>query len=382
MAKPASLPRLVVAASEKSADIVYPTKFWAPDAFMLLVQNGRSTLMLSDLELDRGRKQARADEIVSMSEFSEAEENKKFLGKNPAYGKVLARFLRSRKVRRAEVPADFPLGLAETLRKAGVTLKPVTNGNFWPARERKTPEELALLRRAQKITAVGMARAVEVLAAAEADSKKKTLRWGGSALTSERLRSEIDMAVLHAGGAPGDTIVAGGEQACDPHERGSGPLRAGELIILDIFPRDAESGYFGDMTRTVVKGQATDAQRKLYATVQAGQKMALDGLRAGANGVKLHESIKKFFKDEGFPTEKRDGRWVGFFHGTGHGLGLDLHESPRYNHTKKFQPGQVFTVEPGLYYPGLGGVRVEDVAAVSETGGPQILSRFEKRLEI
>ena len=381
MAQIASVPRLVVAASEMSADIVYPTKFWAPDAFMLLVQNGRSTLMLSDLEVDRGRKQARADEIVSMSEFSEAAENKKALGKNPAYGKVLARFLRARRVRRAEVPADFPLGLAETLRKAGITLKPVTNGSFWPERERKTPEELQLLRRAQKITAIGMARAVEVLEAAEID-KRNGLRWGGAALTSERLRSEIDMAVLRAGGAPGDTIVAGGEQACDPHERGSGPLRASELIILDIFPRDADSGYFGDMTRTVVKGRASEAQRKLYATVQAGQKMAMDGLRAGADGVKLHAQVKKFFEDEGFPTEKRNGRWVGFFHGTGHGLGLELHENPRYNKTKKFQSGQVFTVEPGLYYPGLGGVRIEDVAAVSPEGAPQILSRFEKRLEV
>ena len=381
MSNSQSVPRLVVAASETSADIVYPTKFWAPDAFMLLVQNGRLTLLLSDLEVDRGRKQAQADEIVSLSEFTEAAENKKALGKNPEYGKVLACFLRSRRVRRAEVPADFPLGLADTLRKAGIALKPVTNGNFWPERERKTPEELAHLRRAQKITAVGMARAVEVLEAAEI-GKKNTLRWGGSALTSERLRSEIDTAVLRAGGAPGDTIVAGGEQACDPHERGSGPLRAGELIILDIFPRDAQSGYFGDMTRTVVKGQATDAQRKLYSTVQAGQKMALDGLRAGADGIKLHEQVKQFFKNEGFPTEKRDGRWVGFFHGTGHGLGLELHENPRYNKTKKFQPGQVFTVEPGLYYPGLGGVRIEDVAAVSAEGGPQILSRFEKRLEL
>ncbi|MBV9128458.1 MAG: aminopeptidase P family protein, partial [Verrucomicrobia bacterium] len=322
--------RLVIAASEQSADIVYPTKFWAPDAFLLLVQNGRSTIMLSDLEVDRGRKQARADEIVSISEFSEARENKKVLGKNPAYGKVVAQFLKSRRVRRAEVPADFPLGLAETLRREGVALKPVTNGNFWPARERKTPEELAHLRRALKITAAGIARAAEVLSAAE-PGKKNVLNWGGATLTSERLRSEIDLAVLRAGGQPGDTIVAGGEQACDPHERGSGPLRGGELIILDIFPRDAESGYFGDMTRTVVRGRASEAQRKLWTTVLAGQKMALDQLRAGADGVKIHESIKKFFKAEGFPTEKRNGRWVGFFHGTGHGLGLDLHESPRYN---------------------------------------------------
>jgi Xaa-Pro aminopeptidase len=240
---------------------------------------------------------------------------------------------------------------------------------------------LKLMRRALQITEAGMARGIEVLAAAKSGAGKK-LSWSGKTLTSEVLRAEIDSAILRAGGLPANTIVAGGDQACDPHERGFGPLKADSLIILDIFPRDADSGYFGDMTRTVVKGRASDAQRKLYATVQTGQKMALDGLRAGADGVKLHEQVKKFFKDEGFPTEKRDGRWVGFFHGTGHGLGLELHENPRYNKTKKFQPGQVFTVEPGLYYPGLGGVRIEDVAAVSPAGAPQILSRFEKRLEV
>lgn len=382
---PRSSTRLLIAAPEHNADILYATRFFAPDAFLLLIQGGRSVAMLSDLEIDRARQQAQGiDEFVSLSKF--VEEHKAHFGTDgkrlmPPYPKIVAHFLHLRRVRRAEVPADFPLGLAETLRKAGVTLKPVTKGHFWPDRERKTPEELDHLRRALKITAAGMARAVEVLGAADA-GKGNALRWADAPLTSERLRAEIDSAVLRAGGLPANTIVAGGEQACDPHERGHGPLRAGELIILDIFPRDARTGYWGDMTRTVVKGTATDAQRKLFATVLAGQKRALDGLRAGADGVELHQGVKKFFTDQGFPTEQREGRHVGFFHGTGHGLGLELHEAPRYNHTKKFVPGQVFTVEPGLYYPGLGGVRIEDVAAVSEDGPAQVLSRFEKRLEL
>ena len=187
-------------------------------------------------------------------------------------------------------------------------------------------------------------------------------------LTSERLRAEIDTAIVRVGGAPADTIVAGGEQACDPHERGSGPLRAGELIIIDIFPRDVKTGYYGDLTRTVVKGRATDAQRHLWETVQEGQRRSIAGTRAGADGKPLHEGCKKFFKERGYPTEQREGRHVGFFHGTGHGLGLELHEEPRFPEDAFLRGGMVFTVEPGLYYPGLGGVRIEDVVAVTKNG--------------
>lgn len=374
------LPRLIIAASEESADMLYATRFFVPDAFLLLVQDGRSTIMLSDLEVDRGRKVATVDEVVSISDFTE--EHKKALGKQPSFGKVASHFLRSRRVKRAVVPAKFPLALSLELAKGGIEVEPPRKGLFWPARLHKQPDELDHLRHALKITTVGMARGIEVLSAAKAPKTgDRTLRWGGGVLTSERLRAEIESAILHAGGMPANTIVAGGEQACDPHERGSGPLRAGELIILDIFPRMTGTGYYGDMTRTVVKGRATDAQRDLWHTVQEGQRMAIEGTRAGADGIKLHEGVKEFFKQRGYPTELRNGRHVGFFHGTGHGLGLELHEEPRFQRTKSFEPGMVFTIEPGLYYLGLGGVRIEDVVAVTEKGY-DLLSDFEQRLEI
>ena len=207
------------------------------------------------------------------------------------------------------------------------------------------------------------------------------MHWGGSVLTSERLRAEIDSAILREGGLPANTIVAGGEQACDPHDRGSGPLRAGELIILDIFPRDPATGYYGDMTRTVVKGRATDAQRQLWLTVQEGQRRIIAATKAGADGKKIHEATKKYFKEQGFPTEVREGRHVGFFHGTGHGLGMEIHEAPRFQLTRRLEKGMVITIEPGLYFPGLGGVRIEDVVAVTAKGC-DVLSSFEQRLEV
>ena len=377
--------KLIVAASGESADILYATKFFAPDAFLFLQHEGHTAVLLSDLEVDRGRKTARVDEVVSFTVF--AKEHKKTLGNDPTFAKVAAHFLKTRRVRRAVVPGTFPLALSMALAREGVTVTPPTKGMFFPTRLRKTPEEIKHLRRALEITQIGMARGMEVLAAAKITGGKRgvethgELLWGNAVLTSERLRAEIDTAIVRAGGAPMDNIVAGGEQACDPHERGSGPLRAGELIILDIFPRDVKTGYYGDMTRTVVKGRATDAQRRLWETVQEGQRRTIAATRAGADGKTLHEGTKKFFKDAGYPTEMRDGRHVGFFHGTGHGLGLELHDEPRFQKTRSFEPGMVLTIEPGLYYPGLGGVRLEDVVAVTAKGC-EMLSQFEQRLEI
>jgi Xaa-Pro aminopeptidase len=368
--------RLIVAASENDPDMLYATRFFAPDAFIFLEERGKRTLVLSDLEIDRARKQAQADEFVSYSALErEVQGNQR---KAPAYEKVLAHFLRKRGVRSAVVPSNFPLGFAQELERSRIKLR-ATNGLFWPEREAKSDDELKLMRRALQITEAGMARGIEVLAASKAGPAKK-LVWSGKPLTSEVLRAEIDSAVLRAGGLPANTIVAGGDQACDPHERGSGPLKANSLIILDIFPRDAKSGYFGDMTRTVVRGRASEEQKELWQTVREGQEMALKKMKPGVDGLSLHNEVKQFFTDRGFPTEVRGGRQVGFFHGTGHGLGLEIHEIPRFQKTI-FKVGQVITVEPGLYYPGLGGVRIEDVAVVTKSGN-RLLSRFEKRLEI
>ncbi len=369
-----SLPKLIIASSQHDADTLYATGFFVPDPFIFLQQDGRSTAVLSDLEVDRGRKEAQVDEVVALSEVSRHLPK----GKDASFVEQIAAFLRSRKVRRAAVPGSFPLGLATSLAKAGIQLVPQP-GLFWPERECKNATELKLIRQALAITETGMARGIEVLGAAEI-GPKNALRWNARPLTSEILRAEIDAAILRAGGLPANTIVAGGEQACDPHERGHGPLRAHELIILDIFPRAAKSGYFGDMTRTVVRGRASAAQRRLWETCLAGQKRALREIKPGQPGKRVQDGVRQFFAESGYPTEQRNGRWTGFFHGLGHGLGLEIHESPRIA-TTTFQPGQVVTVEPGIYVPGLGGVRHEDVVTIT-TIGNRLLSRFPKPLEI
>ncbi|MGH8092545.1 MAG: M24 family metallopeptidase [Chthoniobacterales bacterium] len=376
MTKSKDQTRLIVAASENDPDMLYATRFFAPDAFIFLQQNGKRTLVLSDLEIDRGRKQAQADEFLPYSAFEKEEQGKSRTA--PAYEKVLAHFLTKRKVRSAIVPANFPLGYARELESQKIRLHPA-NGLFWPEREAKSESELRQMRKALEITQAGMARGIEVLRQSR-PGKAQKLQWHDANLTSEILRAEIDTAVLRAGGLPANTIVAGGDQACDPHERGHGPLKANSLIILDIFPRSATSGYYGDLTRTVLRGRASEAQRRLWETVNAGQALALRKMKPGVDGLKLHNEIKKFFADRGYPTEVRNGRQTGFFHGTGHGLGLEIHEHPRFQKTV-FKAGQALTVEPGLYYPGLGGTRTEDVVAITRSGIRK-LSRFENRLEL
>ncbi len=366
--------RLIIAASETDPDLLYATRFFAPDPFVYLEKGERKIVMLNDLEIDRGRQQASVDEVLSQSEVARAAK----LPAGATLPTVTLALLRKLRVRTVEVPYAFPLGLAETLKAGGITIKPQT-GLFFPKREFKTAEELKLMRRALAITEKGMARAMEVLRASEIDTRRR-LRWGGKALTSERLRAEIDSAILHAGGQPANTIVAGGTQGCDPHERGHGPLKADSLIVLDIFPRDARSGYYGDMTRTVVRGRSNEAQRQLWNTVLEGQRLALTSMKPGADGGAIHNAITALFTERGYPTGQVKGRWTGFFHGTGHGLGLEIHESPRFGRTI-FQPGQVITVEPGLYYPAIGGVRIEDVVTVTNSG-IRMLSRFEKVLEV
>lgn len=357
--------------------MLYATKFRAPDAFVFVEAQGRTAVLLSDLEVDRGRREAKVDDVVSLSEVENAVQGGK--KRRPSFARTVAAFLKTRGAKRVMVPGDFPISLARALKKENVKLRPA-DGHFWPEREFKTEPEIKALSAALRVAESGIARGIEVLKAS-AIRKDAKLLWSKRVLTSEILRQEMEIAVVRAGGeARGDTIVAGGEQACDPHERGRGPLFANQLIILDIFPRDSRSGFFGDITRTVVRGTASDEQRKLWDTCLEGQKQVFAQMKPGASGGEIHDALKAFFTESGYPTEIKDGRWQGFFHGTGHGLGLEIHENPRFGVTQ-FAPGQVFTVEPGIYIPGIGGVRHEDVVVITKDGY-KLLTKHPKLFEI
>jgi Xaa-Pro aminopeptidase len=363
--------RLMYAASGHDADMLYATHFYADDAFLWWKIRGQRHLALSPLEIDRAKPVA-CGQVHAQAEFLPRD------GRTNSTVALIAGVAKACRTKAFLVPEQFPAGLLEKLRAAGLKIT-VSQEPFFPERACKTKEEVSSLEAALRVAEAGLRRGLDVLRASRAN-RRGFLAWGKSPLTSERLRAEMDSAVLHAGGSPANTIVAGGEQGCDPHERGHGPLRANEAIVLDIFPRHARNYYFGDLTRTVVKGRASEALRKQYATVQEGKHWVMGRMRAGADGPALQKELIARFTAAGFPTEQRDGRWVGMFHGVGHGLGLDLHETPRFAAGKLFA-GLSITVEPGLYYPGVGGVRIEDVVIVGKTG-VRNLTRFEEELEL
>jgi Xaa-Pro aminopeptidase len=370
---------LIVADSERDANMLYATGLFVPDPFIYLQTRGRPLIVMSDLEIDRARAQAPHCRVASLSHYQQKLRARGI--KRPGLAQVVRRILREKGIRRVAVPDDFPLGLAMDLEKLGVKVR-ARPGTFFPEREIKSAAEVRKISAALMMAEVGMAEAMQVLHRAKIGRDRKLIHHG-LPLTSEKLRAVIDCAILQASGLAANTIVAGGRQACDPHERGYGPLRANELIIIDIFPRSQKTGYFGDITRTVVRGRASEAARKLYQTVFQGQKIAFQKIRAGTPTTDVHEAVKQYFEQQGYRTGRRNGRMEGFFHGTGHGLGLEIHEAPRVGATStgRLQPGHVVTVEPGLYYPEIGGVRLEDVALVTNNSARN-LTRFEKVLEI
>ncbi|MSR64735.1 MAG: aminopeptidase P family protein [Verrucomicrobiae bacterium] len=369
---------LIVADSEKDANMLYVTGMFVPDPFIWFRHNGRRYAVMSDLEIDRAKRDADVDRVLALTQYRNQLIKKGF--KAPKLRDILVTVLKEYGVRSVTVPDNFPLALALQLKNACIRVRPAERGIF-PERECKRPDEVAKIRAALKIAQTGLTAGIGTVRRSRI-GRDGFLYWHGGKLTSELLRAEMDIACKRAGGLAANTIVAGGNQGCDPHERGHGPLRAHQSIILDIFPRDERTGYFGDITRTVVRGRASESLRKLYATVEEGQRIAFRELREGVDGGEVHKKITGCFANRGFKTGKQRGRMGGFFHGTGHGLGLEIHESPRVSiASEKMKAGHVVTVEPGLYYWGIGGVRIEDVVLIRKTGNTR-LSSFPNRLEV
>ena len=370
---------LMVADSDHDANMLFAVGMFVPDPFIYLRLQGKHYIVMSDLEIDRARKQAPHCRVLSLSRYQASLRRRGV--KSPGFAQIIPEILRERRVRSVLVPHDFPCGLAAELQRRQIKVEP-KRGNFFPQREEKSSAEVKKISAALMMAEVGMAEAMQVLRSAKI-GKNRGLLYHNVPLTSEKVRAVIDTAIIQANGVASHTIVAGGRQGCDPHEPGHGPLRANEPIILDIFPRSQATGYFGDITRTVVRGRASEAVRKLYDTVRQGQTLAFKKMRPNVRGIEVHKAVQEFFEREGYKTGKHKGSMQGFFHGTGHGLGLDIHESPRAgpNSSDVLKAGHVITVEPGLYYPGVGGVRLEDVALVTRNT-PRNLTRFEKVLEI
>ncbi len=369
--------RLIIAASEQDANLYWATQFLAPDPIIYIQHRRKKYLILNDLEADRGRKEASVDHVLRFSELER--EIGRRNGRPRGYLEVVAHFLKKKGVKRVAVPYDFPLAYGLSLKQKKIQPH-VMPDPFYPERLIKTRKEKAAIKKTLSHVSASIQAAYRVLR--ESKVKKNRIYWHNKVLTSEILKGVINGHLMENNCLGKHTIVAGGNQGVDPHCEGSGPLPANKPIIMDVFPKSMDSQYYGDMTRTVVKGQATDALRRQWQTVKVAQEHGIKMVRGGVDAKGIHQWIMNYFEAQGYHTGIKNGRMQGFFHGTGHGLGIDIHEAPRVSTvSQKLKPGNVITIEPGLYYSGVGGVRLEDVVYVTK-GGRELLSRCPKILEI
>jgi Xaa-Pro aminopeptidase len=358
----------LIDASSDDSDQYYLSGFDAPDPFLTLYDGEIRLLFARSLEYGRAVEESAATTVQRYVDFDHQKKIEES-GQREAVDRVHAAFLSAHGVESVAVPPRFPLRTADGLREQGIEVVPDEDGTITEIRATKTEAEIDHIRTAQRANEAAMERAEHLIASADVDEEGR-LRYDGDVLTSERVKEAIEVALLRHGCALDETIVACGREAADPHDRGSGPLLADEPIIVDIFPRDKSSKYHADMTRTFCRGEPDDTVREWYDLTQRAKEAALAAVEPGATGETVHDAACDVYEDAGLPTLRSDERTeTGFIHSTGHGVGLDVHELPRVSPGgEELQPGHVITIEPGLYDPEVGGVRIEDFVVVTEDG--------------
>ena len=360
--KKLTTPVCLVATGSSVHDIRHRTGFLALDPVLYVQARGEHHLVLPSLEIGRAGLEAPATRLWNATDLTG--------GKARGLGDQAVAILRKLRIRRVRAPGFFPMEVARALDQAGIRVD-LAREAITPERVVKTSAEAARIADSQRAAARACRHAMDRIQATRIGRGGRLLDPGsGRPLTSEGLRREVEIRLLQEGYAlPDGCIVAGGAQAADPHHRGQGPLNAGETIVIDIFPRHQGHGYWGDITRTVVRGEPTPTQAAMVRAVRGAQKLALGRIRAGISAATIHRAVADHLAEAGFPPGEHEGKPTGFFHGTGHGLGLEIHEAPRLGaRPVRLRAGMVVTVEPGLYHPEHGGVRIEDTVLVTRTG--------------
>ena len=375
--------RIIYAGSEGCADLLYLTGFLAEDPFLYLETGEERFLVVSSMEVERARRQARQG-VLPLT-YWDAAVLWHSTGKSPrSVESLVSAFTRHYGVREWLVPFDFPYGLATRLaaRLKGRAALRTARGLFCPGRAVKSRAEIEAVRHAQGLAERGLSRALDILAEASV-GKDGILLWRREKLTAEILKAEINISISSAGGLAKGTIAAPGAQAACPHNTGTGPIHANIPVVLDIFPRCEATGYFGDLTRTVVKGRASKTAKAAFLAVRDAQKMVLDTLRPGVTGCAIQRMVEEFFRKRGYRTDLFAESPFGFIHSVGHGVGLEIHEMPTLSSRgeEPLEEGNVVSDEPGLYYPEWGGVRIEDTVALT-SDGCENLSTAPVELEI
>jgi Xaa-Pro aminopeptidase len=378
---PSSLPLIHWAESYHDPDQFFLTGFLATDPFLVIRREKGPTLVaVNSMEVGRAKKEARPH--AGRAEVRDLTR----LAAKKGVAAAVAALLRREGARGARVLPGFPLGLARKLEAEGVELTIDSAGTA--GRRRKNAADIAAVTEVQRSLEEAFALVKGILLASRA--RRGFLESRGVTLTAEALRAEVEEFLLSRGCECADTIVAPGRGAADPHWRGEGRIRPHEPVVVDIFPRDKATRFFSDMSRTFVKGKAAPAVAAMHRAVEQAQDAAFAALRVGSPLAEAHEAACGAFRKRGYGVPV-DGvpPARGFLHGTGHGVGLAVHEEPSVSARGDalvpgdvLAPGDVITIEPGLYDRRVGGMRIEDIIAVTPDGRIHRLTDFPRELEI
>jgi Xaa-Pro aminopeptidase len=372
---------LVFADSIRSPDMRHEVPLPVPDPFLYVEHGGTRTVVCSAFEIPRIAAAAPEIETLSPEAFGVDELLASGMPRDEVELECYLRACQRFEVTSAAVPPTFPLELADHLRANGIDVF-VDRELFEEKRRRKNAQQVEGLRRAQKACEAALDVARDMLRRAE---RNGVLTLDGAPLTSERIKVEIERVFSEHGVAAEEFIVSHGAQTAVGHDMGSGTLLPDEPIVFDLFPRDRETGIYSDMTRTYVVGEVSDELREYWRLCKQALEETTAATRPGVNGRALMELCCNLFHEHGYKTQlhKDPGEVLdsGFFHGLGHGVGLEVHEKPALSRSgDDLVPGDVITLEPGLYRAGYGGVRLEDILLVTEDGA-EVITQYPYDLE-
>jgi Xaa-Pro aminopeptidase len=362
---------LIVADTVRSPELRHEVPLAVPDPFLYAEVGGNRVVMISSLEASRVADLGLGLEVLTYEDVGSDALLKQGLDAYEFDRALLLNACRQLGVSAAMTPNTFPLGLADHLRANGLEL--TADQRFFDERRRvKSELELAGIRRACRAVEAGVGVGVEMLRSAQRSNGVLTLE--GKPLTCERIKLAVERAFGEHGAAADEFIVSHGSQTAVGHDGGSGPIASDDVVLFDLFPRDRESACYSDFTRTFSLGAPPDELAEYHRLAREALDLALGSVRPGVKGSDIHRRVCDFFHEHGYKTQlhKEEGEPLvdGYFHATGHGVGLEVHERPGVGRVESepLVAGDVIALEPGLYRHGYGGVRLEDLVLVTENG--------------
>ncbi len=376
---------LMYGASDKNRDMFYSTKYSTPYPFILAIVNEVKQIIVPKSEFSEAMKNAFVNKVLSFDDFLTPKDYAALAIKQNSQpsrldyaSEVAYLFLREKNIKQILVPPDFQFKMAQALKWHGIAVKIEDSNPFFKQRLIKNEEELKCIRQSIEAAENALSNVVEIIRTA--DVHRDVLHHDGIPVTSESLRQFVRLKLYENDFIIPHPIISSGFDTAYPHKEGSGPIRSDQPIVMDIFPKSLKSGYFADLTRTFVKGKPSAEIKKMYLAVLESQELAISMVKEDVKVSDMYNAVLSMLKSHGFNTDADKN--FGFVHSLGHGVGLDVHEPPTLSDNDAvLKAGSIITIEPGLYYPTIGGIRIEDMVLVKKTGC-EVLTSYPKEFEL